>query len=119
MLSSYAPVIFAKKAYCEELSMAEITNRPFEPSSMMAKRNPCHGNYMSCCLMYRGNVVLKGVNAIASSIQTKRTIQFVDWFPIGFKCGINYQPPTDVLGDDLQPMLVSLSLSHTEHQPAG
>ena len=27
--------------------------------------------------------------------------QFVDWCPTGFKCGINYQPPTVVPGGDL------------------
>lgn len=37
MLSSYAPVISAEKAYHEQLSVAEITNSAFEPSSMMAK----------------------------------------------------------------------------------
>ncbi|CBI19330.3 unnamed protein product, partial [Vitis vinifera] len=73
MLSSYAPVISAEKAYHEQLSVAEITNSAFEPSSMMAK----------------------------STIKTKRTIQFVDWCPTGFKCGINYQPPTVVPGGDL------------------
>ncbi|KAH8053618.1 hypothetical protein JL722_9463 [Aureococcus anophagefferens] len=31
-----------------------------------------------------------------ATIKTKRTIQFVDWCPTGFKCGINYQPPTVV-----------------------
>merc|ERR1712013_885435 len=31
----------------------------------------------------------------------KRTIQFVDWCPTGFKVGINYQPPTVVPGGDL------------------
>ena len=28
-------------------------------------------------------------------------LQFVDWAPTGFKCGINYQPPTVVPGGDL------------------
>ena len=36
----------------------------------------------------------KDVNAAVATIKTKRTIQFVDWCPTGFKCGINYQPPT-------------------------
>nr|AFK33477.1 unknown [Lotus japonicus] len=101
MLSSYAPVISAEKAYHEQLSVAEITNSAFEPSSMMAKCDPRHGKYMACCLMYRGDVVPKDVNAAVGSIKTKRTIQFVDWCPTGFKCGINYQPPTVVPGGDL------------------
>ena len=84
-----------------QLSVAEITNSAFEPSSMMAKCDPRHGKYMACCLMYRGDVVPKDVNASVATIKTKRTIQFVDWCPTGFKCGINYQPPTVVPGGDL------------------
>lgn len=68
---------------------------------MMTKCDPRHGKYMACCLMYRGDVVPKDVNAAVATIKTKRTIQFVDWCPTGFKCGINYQPPTVVPGGDL------------------
>ncbi|CAI9770051.1 unnamed protein product [Fraxinus pennsylvanica] len=87
MLSSYAPVISAEKAYHEQLSVAEITNSAFEPSSMMAKCDPRH--------------VPKDVNAVVATIKTKRTIQFVDWCPTSFKCGKNYQPPTVVLSGDV------------------
>ncbi|CAF4402637.1 unnamed protein product [Rotaria socialis] len=59
------------------------------------------GKYMACCLLYRGDVVPKDVNAAIATIKTKRTIQFVDWCPTGFKVGINYQPPTVVPGGDL------------------
>jgi tubulin alpha len=51
--------------------------------------------------MFRGDVVPKDVSASISVIKTKRTIQFVDWSPTGFKCGINYQPPTVVPGGDM------------------
>jgi len=101
MLASYAPVISAEKAYHEQLSVAEITNSVFEPASMVTKCDPRHGKYMACCLMFRGDVVPKDVNAAVATIKTKRTIQFVDWCPTGFKCGINYQPPTVVPGGDL------------------
>jgi tubulin alpha len=46
-------------------------------------------------------VVPKDVGSAVATIKTKRTIQFVDWCPTGFKIGINYQPPTAVPGDDL------------------
>ena len=64
---------------------------------------PCvrTGKYMACCMLYRGDVVPKDVNAAIATIKTKRTIQFVDWCPTGFKVGINYQPPTVVPGGDL------------------
>jgi len=101
MLCSYAPVISAERAYHEQLSVPELTNAVFEPNNMMAKCDPRHGKYMACCLMYRGDLVPKDVNAAVATIKTKRTIQFVDWCPTGFKCGINSQPPTVIPGGDL------------------
>lgn len=100
-LATYAPTINAEKAYHEQLSVAEITNACFEPANQLVKCDPRHGKYMACCLLYRGDVVPKDVNASIATIKSKRTIQFVDWCPTGFKVGINYQPPTAVPGGDL------------------
>jgi tubulin alpha len=101
LLCSYAPVISADKAYHEQLNVPDLTNAVFEPQNMMAKCDPRHGKYMACCLMYRGDVVPKDVSVAVSTIKTKKSIQFVDWSPTGFKCGINSQPPTAVPGGDL------------------
>jgi tubulin alpha len=101
MLCSYAPVISKDKAIHESMTVSELTNAVFEPSNMMAVCDPRSGKYMSCCLMYRGDVVPKDVNAAVSVIKTKRTIQFVEWSPTGFKCGINNQPPSSVPGSQL------------------
>ena len=86
-LATYAPVISAEKAYHEQLTVAEITNACFEPANQMVKCDPRHGKYMACCLLFRGDVVPKDVNAAIATIKTKRTIQFVDWCPTGFKVG--------------------------------
>ena len=45
--------------------------------------------------------VFQDVNSAIAVIKTKRSIQFVDWCPTGFKVGINYQPPTVIPGGDL------------------
>merc|ERR1712128_70345 len=103
-LITYAPVISAEKAYHEQLSVAEITNACFEPANQMVECDPRHGKYMACCMLYRGDVVPKDVNGAIATIKTKRSIQFVDWCPTGFKVGINYQPPTVVPGGDLAKM---------------
>ncbi|XP_039201691.1 tubulin alpha-3 chain isoform X1 [Crotalus tigris] len=100
-LTTYAPIISAEKAYHEQLSVPEITNACFEFSNQMVKCDPRRGKYMACCLLYRGDVVPKDVNAAIAAIKTRRSIQFVDWCPTGFKVGINYQPPTVVPGGDL------------------
>merc|ERR1712072_694938 len=93
-LVTYAPVISADKAYHEQLSVGEITASCFEPSNQMVKCDPRHGKYMACCMLYRGDVVPKDVNQAISNVKAKRSIQFVDWCPTGFKVGINYQKPT-------------------------
>lgn len=80
------------------MTVAEITNACFDPANQMVKCDPRHGKYMACCMLYRGDVVPKDVNAAIATIKTKRTIQFVDWCPTGFKVGINYQAPTVVPG---------------------
>jgi len=101
MLCSYAPIISHEKAYHEQITVAELAANVFEPPNMMAKCDPRHGKYMACCLMFRGDIVPKDVTAAVATMKGKRTIQFVDWCPTGFKCGINSQPPTTVPGSEL------------------
>jgi len=100
-LCSYAPIISADKAFHEKFSAAELTSAVFEPTNMMVKCDPRHGKYMACCLLFRGDVVPKDVQAAIANIKTRRTIQFVDWCPTGFKVGINSQDPTVVPGGDI------------------
>ncbi|EIE84977.1 tubulin alpha-1 chain [Rhizopus delemar RA 99-880] len=100
-LVTYAPIISSAKAFHEQLSVPEITYSCFEPNNQMVKCDPRNGKYMACCLLYRGDVVPKDTNAAIATIKTKRTIQFVDWCPTGFKVGINHQRPTVVPGGDL------------------
>ncbi len=104
MLCSYATVINKDRSSHETMTVQELTNSVFEPANMMAKCDPRSGKYMACCLMYRGDVVPKDVNAAVGVIKTKRTIQFVDFSPTGFKCGINGQAPFAVPGADLAPV---------------
>ena len=81
----------------------------------MVKCDPRTGKYMACALLCkspfvphldvsilmpcadRGDVVPKDVNAAVATIKTKRTIQFVDWCPTGFKLGICNEPCATLL----------------------
>jgi len=101
LLSSYAPVISADRAYHESLTVSELTNSVFDASNMMTKCDPRTGKYMAVCMMYRGDIVPTDVQAAIAAAKNKKTIQFVDWCPTGFKCGINNQPPHVVPGGDL------------------
>uniref|UniRef100_A0A1I7TZT2 Tubulin_C domain-containing protein n=2 Tax=Caenorhabditis tropicalis TaxID=1561998 RepID=A0A1I7TZT2_9PELO len=100
-LATYAPVISADRAHHEPLSVQDITHMCFEKANQMVKCDPSAGKYMAVCLLYRGDVVPKDVNAAISSVKAKRGINFVDWCPTGFKVGINYQAPVTVEEGDL------------------
>jgi tubulin alpha len=101
LLPSFAPIISADKAFHEQHSVAEITNAVFEAQNTLCKTDPRNGKYMACCLMYRGDIVPKDVTTALSAIKQKSTIQFVDWCPTGFKCGINSQAPVVVAGSEM------------------
>ena len=81
----YSPVISAGKAVHERMSVDEITKVCFEPKYQMVKCDPTKGKYMSVCLLYRGDVTPKDVNAAITNIKSKKTVQFVEWCPTGFK----------------------------------
>ncbi|KAJ9596190.1 hypothetical protein L9F63_027188 [Diploptera punctata] len=100
-LITYAPLVPISKAYHEQLSVTQLTNSCFEPANQLVKCDPRRGKYMSCVMLFRGDVTPTDVNNSITSLKNRRSILFVDWCPTGFKVGINYQPPTCVPGGDL------------------
>jgi len=109
-LATFAPIISAEKAHHEQNSVADMTFSCFETGNQMVKCDPREGKYMACALLYRGDVVPKDVNAAVSYIKTKRTIQFVDWCPTGFKIGICNEPPSHVPDGDLARVARSMCM---------
>jgi tubulin alpha len=84
-LVTYAPIISAEKAYHENQSIPDLVNACFEPANQMVKCDPRHGRYMAVCMLFRGDIAPKDVNTSIANIKSKRSIQFVEWCPTGFK----------------------------------
>jgi len=100
-ICSYAPIVDAKKGVFEKMSPTELTTAVFDPRNMMVKCNPYTGLFMSCCLLYRGDVTPKEVNTATTAIKARRAFQFADFVPCNFKIGLNDKPPSTVPGGDL------------------
>ena len=84
-LVTYAPIISSSKSGHEKHSVSELTAACFEPNNQMVVCDPRTGKYMACVLLYRGDALAKDINSAIQTIKTKRSIQFVDWVPTGFK----------------------------------
>jgi tubulin alpha len=102
LISAYAPLMSRGKAYHETFSVSELTTSVMtESNSLLTKCSPANGKFMSCCLMYRGDVTPSDVKTTMATIKNKRSVQFVDWCPTGFKCGINAEPPLEIPDGDI------------------
>ncbi|XP_071819656.1 tubulin alpha chain-like [Apostichopus japonicus] len=100
-LVTYAPLLSIQKAYHEQFTISDITSGCFDPSNLMVKCDLNRGKYMACCILYRGDVVPSEINTAIASLKTQRSIQFVEWRPVGFKIGINATPPSAIPDGDL------------------
>lgn len=100
LLPSLSPLVPVDQAQMERNTVAEMTTAAFDPSNMLVKCNPQLGKYMACSLMYRGDVVHKDVTTAVQLLKSKNTVQFVDWSPCGFKCGISHHAPQVAPGGD-------------------
>ncbi|KAJ2951304.1 hypothetical protein O0L34_g5706 [Tuta absoluta] len=100
-LITFAPFTSASRAYHETNTTQQIMMECFEPQNQMVKCDPRKGTYMSCCLLFRGDVNGNDVNAAIDKIKASKSINFVSWSPSGFKIGICYEPPLTVPGGDL------------------
>ena len=84
-LATYGPMISADRARHESFHVDQLTSDCFEVENQMVKCDTRRGKYMAICLLYRGDVVPKDVNAAIANIKMNKKISFVDWCPTGFK----------------------------------
>ncbi|KAL4501499.1 hypothetical protein ABPG72_021306 [Tetrahymena utriculariae] len=110
MLTSQAPYVSCEKYYYEQSSTYQISNSVFDSDNMMAKCDPRRGKYMACCMLYKGDIIPQEVHKSIAQLKSKKTIQFVDWCPTGFKIGINKQLPIIVKGNDLSKVARSVCM---------
>lgn len=96
---SYSPVVPLEKA--TNLPVVELTRSLFKPTNTMIQCNLNYGKYMSCMILYRGDVAHKDVNTAISSMKDMKTMKFADMFSSGLNVGINYPSPTVLIGGDL------------------
>ncbi|XP_073975589.1 tubulin alpha chain-like [Rhodnius prolixus] len=100
---SYAPIVSSNKASHESQSVSEISCKGFDATNRFINCENENGLYIACCLLFRGDVAPKDVNASIALIKKKKEVKFVEWSPSGFKIGINNRPPCCLFEGDIAP----------------
>lgn len=109
-IAAYSPIAPIEKKDYHSVATSDLTAQVFQTDHLMMKCDLSGGKYMACCMLYRGDVVAKDINASILTIKQNRKIEFVDWCPTGFKIGINSKPPTFVPQGDLTPTVRAVSM---------
>ena len=104
----HAPIVIRENATHSELNTLEITNAVFDPKNQLAKCDLRTGKYMSCCLLYRGDVTLKDANAAIAQIKSRHDIPFVDG--ISFKAATINHPQVSFPDDLMAPAKRSVTM---------
>lgn len=65
----------------------------FDKKSALADCRFEDGKFLASSVTYRGDIIPKDIGPGIMAVKTNKTMQFVDWCPTGFKCGISYYKP--------------------------
>ena len=89
-LVTLSPLVSKEDSGHSTFSVQDLVNSCFNQNgeNQMVKCRTDEGKFMACCLLFRGDVVPKDVNAAIAKVKQQRSIQFVDWCPTGFKVSL-------------------------------
>eukprot|EP00568_Trieres_chinensis_P007903 CAMPEP_0183307214 /NCGR_PEP_ID=MMETSP0160_2-20130417/17077_1 /TAXON_ID=2839 ORGANISM="Odontella Sinensis, Strain Grunow 1884" /NCGR_SAMPLE_ID=MMETSP0160_2 /ASSEMBLY_ACC=CAM_ASM_000250 /LENGTH=448 /DNA_ID=CAMNT_0025470761 /DNA_START=75 /DNA_END=1421 /DNA_ORIENTATION=+ len=92
-LVGFAPLTARTSKDYRVLSVPELTQQAFDAKNMMCAADPRHGRYLTCAMMFRGNMSSKEVDDQMMNIVNKNSQYFVEWIPNNLKASICDVPP--------------------------
>uniref|UniRef100_A0A1B0G2Y5 Tubulin alpha chain n=1 Tax=Glossina morsitans morsitans TaxID=37546 RepID=A0A1B0G2Y5_GLOMM len=104
-LLTFAPLVPISRFAFVDTAVEQMTAECFSPGNQMVRCDPTVGKYMSCVLLYRGDIRNADVNNAIQNTRSNSRARFVDWSPAGFKIGVTSVPPSFVPGGDLAPSI--------------
>lgn len=87
-LCNFAPLFCESKSAKETITVRDIVSSVFDNDNQMLRVNNTDAKYMSCSLLFRGEVSPYHVYIALAEMKQQRNIDFVKWCNTGFKVGI-------------------------------
>eukprot|EP01083_Nonionella_stella_P150615 480063_1 len=92
-LVGFSPLTSDTSQNYRVLTVPELTAQAFDAKNMMCAADPRHGRYLTCAMMFRGNMSSKEVDDQMLSMVNKNSSYFVEWIPNNLKASICDIPP--------------------------
>ena len=92
-LVGFAPLTSSASDEYKVISVPELTAQAFDAKNMMCAADPRHGRYLTCAMMFRGEMSSKEVDDQMLNIMNKNSNYFVEWIPNNLKASICDIPP--------------------------
>jgi len=92
-LVGFAPLTAKDTVNYRQLTVPEVTQQCFNSSNMMCAADPRHGRYLTCAMMFRGDVTSEIVVDQMAEMENKHSSYFVEWIPNNIKASICDIPP--------------------------
>ena len=92
-LVGFAPITSVNSTDYRVMSVPELTSQAFDAKNMMCACDPRHGRYLTCAMMFRGNMSSKEVDEQMLNMVKKNSPYFVEWIPNNLKASICDIPP--------------------------
>ena len=92
-LVGFAPLTAVSSQSFRVLTVPELTQQAFDAKNMMCAADPRHGRYLTCAMMFRGDMSSKEVDDQMLQMVNKNSSYFVEWIPNNLKASICDIPP--------------------------
>jgi len=110
-LVGFAPLTSNSSQDFRVLTVPELTQQAFDAKNMMCAADPRHGRYLTCAMMFRGNISSEVVDDQMYQMIAKHSSHFVEWIPNNIKASICTIPPK---GLDMSTVFVGNSTAIQE-----
>mmetsp|Transcript_17192 Transcript_17192/g.35469 ORF Transcript_17192/g.35469 Transcript_17192/m.35469 type:complete len:442 (-) Transcript_17192:584-1909(-) len=92
-VTGFAPLTAYSSQGFRVMTVPELSQQAFDAKNMMCAADPRHGRYLTCAMMFRGNLSTEVVDDQMHQMVTKHSSYFVEWIPDNIKASICDVPP--------------------------
>ncbi|KAJ7583604.1 beta-tubulin 2 [Mycena floridula] len=81
LMPSYSPLYDPKSTGFNRAGVPEMLSSLFDRRNLLVACHPEHGRYLTCAVVFMGNVPSQDAEMAVRDLQEKRKSQFVEWIP--------------------------------------